>query len=556
MNLKRSFLSLSFVLVIFLSPSQAQGMDSALDWAKGVPQAYFTLIKPALELLDQHKLASTAVLLGGLYAADSLNRRPLTWRWDKIIFINNEWKMLNTWKDEALEWPDKWFGTERCEIEEKLSKAISNLNLPKKEKFLWGVATSAHQVERCDNNDWAQAAAQGKVAPAGNACEHEKRWKEDIQLIKNLGANTYRFSCEWSKVMPKEGTFDEKVLKHYEDVCKELVRQGLKPCITLYHYTQPIWFAEKGGFEKEKNIKHFVQFSQKLFQRLGKYVHLWFTFNAPSGVAYKSHLKASTPPYKKDMQLAVEVLKNVLESHVQVYQAAKKINKDYKVGILKNIYQLDPYNPFNPLDRLGSYMGNMLANTCIYNFFRTGEFKVWIPKKVYVYHKNEAAKKSNDFIGLNYYSHGMMKNFKVVCPSGIKVGKENHTIYAEGLYRAIKELHQQFNLPIFITENGYGGCKNLSDKENCERRKLFLNRYWYAMAKAIEDGYPVHGYIHWSLMDNYEWGTHHKRYGLYHVDFATQKRTLKSSGKFFADVITAVQNPTVATSSSAVPVAS
>ena len=520
MNLKRSFLSLSFVLVSFLSPSQAQGMDSALDWTKGVPQASLTLIKPALELLDQHRLATTAVLLGGLYTWDSLNRKPLTWEWGKV-------------------------DTDNFKIEEKLSGAISGLKLPKNQDFLWGVATSAHQVEGgCTNNDWsiAERLPNKKIpTPAGKACDHWNLWKEDIQRMKNLGANTYRFSCEWSKVMPKEGVFSETTLKHYEDVCRELVRQGLKPCITLYHYTQPIWFAKKGGFEKEENIKHFVQFSQKLFQRLGKYVHLWFTFNAPSGVAYKSHLKGTSPPYKKNMQLAVEVLKNVLESHVQVYQAAKRINKDYKVGILKNIYQLDPYNPFNPLDRLGSYMGNMLANTCIYNFFRTGEFKVWIPKKVYVYHKNEAAKKSNDFIGLNYYSHGMMKNFKVVCPSGIKVGKENHTIYAEGLYRAIKELHQQFNLPIFITENGYGGCKNLNPAQNCERRKLFLKRYWYAMAKAIEDGYPVHGYIHWSLMDNYEWGTHHKRYGLYHVDFATQKRTLKPSGRFFADVVTKVR---------------
>jgi beta-glucosidase len=203
--------------------------------------------------------------------------------------------------------------------------------------FLWGAATSAHQAEgNCTNNTWSRWEAEGHCEePSGTACDHWNRYKEDIQLLKKAGLNAYRFSIEWSKIEPREGEFDEAALKHYEDVCDELVKNDIRPCVTLHHYTDPLWFADKGGFEKESNIHYFVEFCEKVIDRLHGKVHLWFTFNSPCGYAAKGYLIGATPPAKKDMALMAEVYKNLLEAHVQVYRTLKpRYHTGVKIGIL------------------------------------------------------------------------------------------------------------------------------------------------------------------------------------------------------------------------------
>jgi len=409
--------------------------------------------------------------------------------------------------------------------------------------FLWGFGSSAYQVEgNCTNNNWFAwekgSFDDGRAhvdEPSGNACDHWNRYKEDIALLKETGAHAFRFSVEWSKIEPTPGCYDEAALDHYESVCQELIKQNIKPVITLHHYTDPLWFMEKGGFESHENIQYYVRFCKKVFERLHPFVHLWFTFNSPSGYATKGYLNGAVPPAKKDMQLMAEVLKNMLDAHVQTYHALKKINASSQIGILKNIYQLEPWNYYNPLDRLAASMGNYITNACIYTFFTRGVFKLLIPGKVTVYHENKSAMTSLDFIGLNYYSHAYMSNFKLVHhPEEQQTQNPLYTLYPEGIYRAITELHKKIarplGIPIYITENG------IATDDDTVRRE-HARQYLYAISRAIDEGYDVRGYIHWALLDNYEWGSYGKHYGIYAVDFTTQNRTLKEGADYLLSII-------------------
>jgi len=441
----------------------------------------------------------------------------------------------------------------------------NQINFPK--EFLFGVATSAGQVEgNCTNHQHVEHEGVHERMPevCGDACDHYNRYKQDVQLIKNLNANAYRFSVEWSKIEPQEGVFDEDVLQHYVDVCDELLANGIKPVVTLHHYTEPIWFADcadgLGGFTKMENIKYFVRFAQKMFETLGNRVDKWITFSSPVGHVMPSFAVGIKPPYKKDLALALETLKNVLEAHVQVYQAIKKMEggEQTQIGITHTIHQLDVLSKKDFVGRFYAYMGDLFTTKPIYNFLTKGVFKARVPFKANVRHVNKLAPKSLDFIALSYYSHCGLKGWgnRGRYPGEKKVWKDGCTIYAEGMCRALKELNKKvaskLNIPIIVTENGVAPYVDQEDD-----RDLFLRRYIYAISKSIEDGIDVQGYIYWSLMDNYEWGKYYDYievydlengkgqlekirindgYGLYAVDFETQERTLKQSAQYFIDV--------------------
>ena len=420
---------------------------------------------------------------------------------------------------------------------------FNDIQFPK--GFLFGVGSASYQVEGgCTNNQWCVHEGvtkdkNGKLhmpKKCGAACDHWNRYKDDVQLIKKLHAGAYRFSIEWSKVEPKEGVFDAAALQHYADLCDELNKNGIKPVITLYHYTEPLWFARKGSFEKEKNIQYYVRYAHKAFEILKNKAHIWFTFGSPEGQALPSYITGEKPPFKKDKQLAVQVLKNMCEAHVQAYKAIKAMpgGKKARIGIIKTVHQLDPVRGWDVGAMAYSGVGQNLLNGPMFSFFTTGKFKAWIPFVVNVKHSNPDAPKSLDLIGVNYYSHSGVKGFtRCAYPGEKRVGKKDHTIYAEGLYRALqtisKDLATKLNIPIYVTENGIAP---LQEKD----RDLFLKRYLYALSESVKSGVDVRGYFYWSLMDNYEWGTYEDRYGLYHVDFTTQKRTLKPSAQYFVTV--------------------
>lgn len=440
--------------------------------------------------------------------------------------LNNESKALTIHTDEKAHKKNFHYQAPPCIQKDPLKWDwaqinIHNLYFPP--NFLWGVATAAHQVEgNCSNNEWSIWEKDESIIPAGNACDHWNRYKEDIQRIKNLGVTAYRFSIEWSKIEPQKGSFNEAALTHYENVCKELVQQGIKPVITLHHYTNPLWFYYLGAFEKAENISYFVIYCKKVFERLHPYVSLWLTFNSPTSYAARAYYAQLAPPCIKDMQRMEEVVKNILEAHVQTYDALKHMpgGSTAQIGICHNIYQVEPKNFW---DKISCNTAYTLFNESIYQFFKTGNFKVSIPFKANVHHYNAHAPQSLDFIGLNYYSHGLISGFDIQpYPGEPATQNKIYTIYPEGLYRALhelnKELAQPLDIPIYITENGIA-------TNNEHQRQLFFERYLYALSCAVANGIPVKGYIVWALMDNYEWGAYDTNYGIYAVDFETQERS-------------------------------
>jgi beta-glucosidase len=423
----------------------------------------------------------------------------------------------------------------------------TDIRFPK--EFLWGVATAAHQVEgHCDNNNWSawEQACDENGKPrvkngqkAGLACDHWNRYPEDIARMQELGVKAYRFSVEWSKIEPKEGEFDLAVMRHYREVCEALLAAGIKPVVTLHHFTNPLWLERRGAFEREENIAFFVRFCKFVFQALHDKAQLWCTINEPEVYATQGYFLGVFPPGKKDPQLTGVVLKNLLEAHVQVYQALKRLPNGDKaqIGLVKNIFQFDPYRRWHLFDWLVSRQFNKLFTDAIIRFFKTGHFDFSLPGLAKVEHFNAAAPRTLDFIGLNYYSHIPVKfqwnskEFFAFAPRADELMTDMpYPICAEGFYRAIKTV-AKLGVPIYITENGIADAKD-------DRRDLFIRRYLFALSEAIKDGCDVRGYFYWSLLDNFEWTEgYDMKFGLYEVNFATQERKLREGARYFVGVV-------------------
>ena len=424
--------------------------------------------------------------------------------------------------------------------------SIKELTFPK--EFKWGTATASHQVEGNSINNWSkferEVNSNGDPRISGNqrsgdACDHWNRYPEDILLIKNLGVSHYRFSIEWSKIQSSQDTFDSDAISHYHAMIDTIIDNDLIPVLTLHHFTHPLWFDDLGAFEKSENIKLFVKFCERIFEEYSGKVPIWCTINEPAVVSTQGYFSGMFPPGKKDAQLSAVVLKNLLEAHVKSYHSLKKLeNGDrVKIGIVKNINQFDPWRRWNLLDWIISGAVNQFFNISSVQFLSTGKFKIHIPGLAWIKHENEDAINSTDFFGLNYYSHNHLK-VKLFSKELFSMEYKNndiltdmpYTIYPEGIYRAIKYV-SILKVPIMITENGI--ADHLDD-----RRELYIKRYLYSVSKAIKDGYNVVGYFYWSFMDNFEWAFgYDMKFGLYSVDFKTQKRELRKGANAFIDIV-------------------
>ena len=415
--------------------------------------------------------------------------------------------------------------------------------------FIWGVASAAHQVEgghTHNNFAWWESQVDQSGNPridrgqkAGLACDHWNRYPEDIQLMKDLGVSSYRFSVSWSKIMPTDNSVDSAALLHYISVCDSLLANGIQPMVTLHHFTHPMWFEEKGAFAKEENIIHFVRFSEIVFETLKSRVKHWCTINEPAVYVIAAYFDGNFPPGLQDPVLAATVLKNMYLSHVAAYQKLKALpgGSEAQIGIVKNMHQIDPMNKWNLFDRMLSSTVNQGFNGSFIETFTTGHYRFHFPSLVDVKAEIPDAPNTLDFVGLNYYSHNAM-DFSFNLDEALKMRlypnetptDMDYTIYPEGLYRAIEEI-SRVEAPIIITENGIADSLD-------NRRGEYIEQYLYAVSKAIDNGYDVRGYHYWSLMDNFEWDLgYDQRFGLYHVDFATQKRTLREGSKAYQRIV-------------------
>jgi len=360
--------------------------------------------------------------------------------------------------------------------------------------FLWGSATASYQVEGgIKNCDWAVLANAGKKIPiCGRACEHYERYQKDFDLVQSLNQNAHRFSVEWARIEPNEGEFSDEAIKHYRDVLSDLKRRNIHSSVTIWHFTLPMWFYNKGGFEKEENIVYFTRYAKKVIESLKDLASDFSSMNEPMVYTSNGYIRANWPPFKRTMTLHFKVLDNIARAHREIYEWKKMVCPEIVLGVVKN-------NIF--------FEGRGFVSKKIANFLK------WFWNDRFL----EKIKNHTDYIGLNYYFH------KVV--GGNSSGKVNDMgweIFPEGIYHLLMDL-KKYNKPLFVTENG------IADEADILRGS-FISDHVSFVYKAIKDGAPVGGYYYWSLMDNFEWALgFSKKFGLVEIDYDTMERRVRPS---------------------------
>ena len=388
--------------------------------------------------------------------------------------------------------------------------------------FLLGAASAAHQVEGNNrNSDWWQQEQAGKLPKSGEACDHYNRYDEDFGLAQQMGLNAMRISIEWARIEPVEGRWDGTAIEHYKKVLKSMKEHGLTRMVTLWHWTMPAWFAEKGGFEKKEGVEAFARYAWFVAQNLGTEVDLWVTINEPEVYASGAYWQGKWPPFKKSMVLTWQVLENLILAHKAAHKAIKEALGDVPVGIAKNNAYFEAYRKGNLIDRFAVYMADRMSN----HYFL------------------QKTQKHLDFIGLNYYFYNRLKfeglgwkemnrNFikgQTTLDDQLTRSDMGWFLFPEGIYHLLKDL-SVYKKPIYITENG------LADAAD-SRRPKFLRETLSWVQKAVDEKVDVRGYFHWTLTDNYEWDWGFgPRFGLVEMDYETQKRTIRPSAGIFKEI--------------------
>lgn len=402
------------------------------------------------------------------------------------------------------------------------SKGMAEKGLQFPEGFLWGTATSSHQIEGNNTqNDWWHEEQAGRLPHAsGAACDSYNRYEEDFDLARGLHNNAHRLSIEWSRIEPREGEFNEQEIEHYRHVIRALRERSLEPFVTLHHFTNPVWFTAGGGWGSKKAPEYFERYARYVAERLGRDVTYWMTINEPFIVNSAGYLDGRWPPFRRhDFLGFIRATRTMVRAHKRAYGAIHAINSKAQVGLAKNNNYFEPAR----------------------GIFKVGNA---IYARALSYVKNEwflnAISSHHDFIALNYYNHYKVHVLKGSYQDrGVRPldgGGSAHgfsdfgwEIYPEGLYHTIKTL-QKYHKPIFITENG------IADADD-DQRPQFIRDHLRWVHKAIGEGADVRGYFYWSLLDNFEWAEGFtQRFGLVEVNFETFGRTPRGSYTVYKEI--------------------
>ncbi len=409
--------------------------------------------------------------------------------------------------------------------------------------FLWGVATSAFQLEGSSYADWASWDAILSSKP--DVTNHYSLYKEDLSLLKELGVNAYRFSIEWSRIQPKEFIWDENAIAHYQDIINILIENNIEPMVTLHHFTHPLWFIKKYPWHKKESIEKFLNYVEKIISCI-RGVKYWITFNEPYVLLLGGYLEGCMPPGIKNLSLAVKALENILICHGKAYDIIHSKTQDSMdkiivkpmVSVAHNMAALAPWRKWNPLDRILSKIAKYFYNHSLIDAFMIGNLRIKFPFKGEI---NIAVpiKGKLDFFGVNYYTriHIRFNPFKKMGVElrhrdidGYGLTDLGWEIHPHGLEKVLRYA-SRLNVPLIITENG------IATRDDQKKIK-FMKRHIDVLEKCIKDGIDVRGYFYWSLIDNYEWlqGLD-ARFGLYKVDFDTLKRKPTNAAAYYSYLI-------------------
>jgi beta-glucosidase len=410
--------------------------------------------------------------------------------------------------------------------------------------FLWGTATASHQVEGNNtNNNWYKWEQEGHTAnKSGLASDWwGGRWKEDFDRAADYGQNTHRMSVEWSRIQPTPDTWDDEALDCYRSMLQGLRERNIVPMVTLHHFTDPLWLEEIGGWETDAVIPAFEKFTRKVVERLKEYCSLWCTINEPNVYSLEGYLRKNFPPGKSNLKLGIQVQANMARAHARAYHSIHELQPEARVGYALHFRPQEPAHPWSPLDRFMRKIKFEGINIAFPSAISTGILrsplgKIPVPE----------AKGTQDYFGLNYYSVDTvafdLRNraelfSRSFFPKGSDLadaGMNSNT--PEGFFWAFKWVVKTFpNMPILVTENGI--------EDSTDRiRPRYLAQHVHAMWRAVNFNWPIKGYFHWSLIDNFEWERGWtQRFGLWGLDPLTQQRTKRPSADLYAEISTVLR---------------
>ncbi len=420
--------------------------------------------------------------------------------------------------------------------------------------FLWGAATASAQIEGgwdCDGRTpsiW-DVAPKGKIkggVTCHTACDHYHRWREDVALMKEIGLKSYRFSISWSRVFPEEGKQNPKGLAFYSDLVDELKANGIEPLVTIYHWDLPVWVQEKGGWMSEKNIPLFADYTRAVVDALSDRVQYWLPMNEPQCFIMNGHLTGNHAPFQNRYLSLSKLVRNCLMAFNESAAVIRKYAKlPPKIGIAMATASYIPESESEKdiakvrRDTFYSLYGAM-SNRLFGDPLILGK-----PARVSgIYHidKKDIPKIQTklDFLGLNVYAPNV-KNQK-----DYPAEKRNYMGWINDgrcIYWALRFFYERYGLPLMITENGTCVEDTLTADGHIhdEKRMTYMKDYIGNVKRAVDEGIPVLGFQYWSLMDNFEWAEGYgPRFGLIHVDYETQKRTLKDSAYFYQQIISSM----------------
>jgi beta-glucosidase len=418
-------------------------------------------------------------------------------------------------------------------------------------QFAWGVATSSHQVEGGNlNNQWHAWEKQGRIKSGdrvGLACDWWRNAECDFDLAQQLGVNALRLSVEWSRIEPAEGQWDAEAINRYREMLRALAARGIRPFVTLHHFTNPLWLESKGGWLAQVSTQLFERFTQHVVAAMGDLCTDWTTFNEPNVYTSLGYFLGEFPPGRRGRFLeAARGTRNLCLAHAAAYRKIHELQPAANVGWAQHFAVFKPQRPDSAMDR---WLTGFIDRRFNQNFaesildgrapFPLGRFGDSLAE----------VKGTCDYVGINYYSR-LRAGFNMRSPktgffqltvpphkpqgdSGIEVPYGE--AYPQGLRRAV-ESFKVFNKPIFILENG------VPDRDD-RIRPWVIQSSVEQMQAMLRDGVDLRGYFHWSLTDNFEWNEGwHLRFGLIELDPATQERKPRPSAQVYAEIIRKSRN--------------
>ncbi|MCJ7665491.1 MAG: GH1 family beta-glucosidase [Actinobacteria bacterium] len=435
-----------------------------------------------------------------------------------------------------------------------------------RENFIFGVATSSYQIEGAAAEDgkgpsiWDKfCKIPGKTYKGHTgdiACDHYHKYKEDVELMAEIGVDSYRFSISWPRIFPQKGKYNPEGMEFYKKLVNELNKKGIKPAATLYHWDLPLWAYEAGGWLNRDSVKWYEEYAVKVFEELNDSVKFWITHNEPFCASILSYYIGLHAPGHKNIGEALTAAHHILLSHGIAVESFRKLDfKESKIGITLNL------SPAYPLpDSEKGVEAASRADGLRNRWFLDPVFKASYPadmKKIFSgfagdldFIKDGDLQKisiKNDFLGVNYYTRTLVEffqdsklNFKDV-QGNLKKTAMDWEICPEALYDLIVRLRKEYTqIPIYITENGAAFNDRISEYGRvCDvERTDYIRDHLAKVAELNDKGADVRGYYIWSLMDSFEWEQgYSKRFGIVSIDYKTQKRVLKNSALWYRDLI-------------------